>query len=97
VGGKAGGSGYLLAPTAFPLYSAVNKNTGDITFNVPSGFVVDFALPIGPVIELCDGGASDGCGDDISTTTTPLMKPLPWATHHVAFIVFVAVRPICRR
>jgi hypothetical protein len=83
-------------PHGPPLYSTINKNMGHLIFDVPSGPVMGFAIPIGPVIELREGGDGGSSSDDTSTTTTPLTTPLPWATHHVASIAFVAARPIRR-
>jgi hypothetical protein len=57
--------------------STMDKSNEDVIYDVPIVPVVGFVVPTGPAVELREGGGTDGCGGDISTTPPPLTTQSP--------------------
>jgi hypothetical protein len=80
-----------------PPHSTADRDGGNVIYDVPIIYSVVFTVPTGRAIELRESVDAVGCGGDISTTTMPVTTPPPRVTLHIAFVVFVAVRPVRRR
>jgi len=79
------------------MHFGTDSNDGNIILDVPSVLSIGFTIPIGPAIQMCEGGGAGGCNGDISTITMLLTTPLLWVILHIAFIPFVTTRPVRHR